>query len=147
MSCILRIGGKDLDIDNFAGKVDIFWYKEAYKGTSRNLAGTKKYDNSSLSVTTSDAGFNEICRQIDDTVRFLNHYKNKLLAIKDTPEVEFATINFGVDSNIDEEHLTQSFNLPVELIAICGQLGIAIEISIYKQDMQLILEKKTHILR
>lgn len=143
MSCKLSIIGTDLDIDTFVNKTKISGFNKSYKGDSISKANSRKRRYSFVSITTSDAGFDDIKSQIKETIEFLNKHLDNLKHISSTPEVEYATINFGVDSIINEECLTQSFYFPIALIEICTKLSIEIELSIYKEDMEKILERKT----
>ncbi len=142
MSCGLSIIGTDLDIDAFVSKTEMSGFNKSYKGDPISKVNPKKRKYSFVSMIISEASFNDIKSQINDSVAFLIKYQDNLRHIADTPEIEYATINFGVDSIIDEEHLTQSFYFPISLIKICAELGIGIELSIYKEDMQEILERE-----
>ncbi len=142
MSCVLSIIGENLDIDTFISQTNIPGFNIKHKGDPITLVSNKKAKHSSASIITSDADFDDIKGQISDTINFLNKYRDNLKHIVNTPEIEYATINFGVDSIIDEAHLIQSFYFTPELVKICGSLGIGIELSTYKEDMQLILEKR-----
>ena len=142
MSCGLSIIGTHLDIDTFVKKTKISGFSKSYKGDDISKANPRKRKYSFVSITISEADFDDINGQINDTIIFLNKYKGNLKHITTTPEIEYATISFGLDSVIDEEHLTQSFYFPLELIKICAELGISIETTLYKNDMEIILEKK-----
>lgn len=142
MSCILSIIGTDLDIDTFVSRTKMSGFSKSYKADSISKVNPKKRKYSFVSIKTSEASFADIESQIKDTIDFLSKYQDNLRLIASTPEVEYATIDFGVDSVIDEEHLTQSFYFPINLIKICAELGIGIELSIYKEDLQEILERK-----
>lgn len=142
MSCGLSIVGTDLDIDTFVSKTKMSGFSKSYKGDPINRVNPRKLKYSFVSIITSEEGFDDIKSQINDTISFLNKYQENLRPIADTPQIEYATINFGVHSVIDEEHLTQSFYFPIELIKICAELNIGIELSIYKEDLQEILERR-----
>ena len=139
---MLSIIGENLDIDGFVTKTNISGFHKAYKGNPINNVNPRKLKYSYCSIMTSEADSDNIELQIDETVEFLNKYKGNLMHINNTPEIEFATIAFGVHSIIDKNHLAQNFYLKKPLITICAELNIEIELSIYKKDMQTILEKK-----
>lgn len=142
MSCGLSIIGVKLDIDTFVKKSQIDGFKKSYKGEPINAVNSRVSKYSFVSIVTSDADFNDIIGQINDTLMFLEKYRENLKHIATTEGIDYATINFGVDSTISEDSLTQNFYFPIELVKICGELGIGIELSIYKEDMQVILERK-----
>jgi hypothetical protein len=141
MSCYLRIGGKDLDIDAFVGNTKMSGFDKYYKGSPVGGSKTRIRKNAVAQIATTKKDLDEINGQIADTTDFLNEYKENLLHILTTPEVEYAVIDFGVDSSLDEHHLIQGFLFPIRLLKICAELNIEIELSIYKQDMQVILER------
>jgi hypothetical protein len=55
--------------------------------------------------------------------------------------LRFATISFGIDSTINSKDLVQSLYLSKDIISICNALSLEIEFSLYKPDMDSILEK------
>lgn len=142
MSCNLQISGKDLNINDFLAKTKMTPYRKVNKGEPLNKLGKRISDSSFAAFAASDSGFDDIKTQIKETIEFLDSNKDNLSHILSTPEVEYAFIDFGVNSMIDDDHLTQGFYFPVELLKLCGELGIGIKLSTYKPDMQLILERR-----
>jgi hypothetical protein len=134
MSCILRIGGKDLDIDTFIEKSKLSPYKKRYKGQPRrdSKPGGEKLADSYILIEVSNADFSEFQDQIIDSIQFLKSNKQKLLLIAVTKEIEYAVLDFGIENKIDniEVHI-QSQSFPAELLKLSGELGIDIELSIY----------------
>ncbi|MEO8887131.1 MAG: DUF4279 domain-containing protein [Mucilaginibacter sp.] len=147
MSCVLSIIGEDLNVDAFVSKTKMKWDSVWYKGDVINRVNPKKKKHSGVSIATSEADFDDVKTQITETIDFLIKRKENLIHIATTPGIQYVTINFGVDSVIDEDHLTQGFFFPPELIKICSELGIGIELSIYKPDMQVILETRRTTLK
>lgn len=141
MSCVLRIGGENFDTDVFVEKTQMSIFRKFYKGNSRVGFSNRINKYSGVTITTSDADFDDFKGQIADTIQFLTEYKSNLMIIASAPDIEFAVIDFGLNSAIDEDRLTQSFYLSKDLIGICAELNIEIKLSLYKEDMQLILEK------
>jgi len=142
MGCVLSIIGENLDIDAFAIKTKMAWDSVWYKGDAVNKVNPRKKKYSGVSISTSNSDFDDVKTQITQTIDFLNIHKEHLIHINTTPGIQYATIDFGVDSIIDEDHLTQGFFFPPALIKICAELGIGIELSLYKPDMQVILENQ-----
>ena len=146
MSCILRIAGKNLDVDAFLSTTKLKPYKISYKGqpkfkTKRN---SEKLSRSLLSIETSKAGFDNLNKQISDTIRYLKRNKGKLAHIALTKGIDHAILDFGIDLRIDREKvLYQSDTFPNELLKLAGDLRLDIGLSIYPVDMQDILESRT----
>jgi hypothetical protein len=145
MSCHLSIYGRNFDVDAF---VEISKLKRAHlsrKGQPRFKTlpekGTLPY--SVLSVTTSNAGFDELKPQIADTMRYLKRHRQKLEHITHFKGIEGAALDFGLDLKIDgDRYLTQSIWFPPGLVQLAGSLGIGIQASVYHPEMQGILERK-----
>ena len=102
-------------------------FDKSYKGQSINKINSRVAQYSSIKITISNAGFDDVKTQIEEATEFLTKYRNNLKHITTTDEIEFATINFGIDSIIDENHLTQGFYFTKPLIKICAELGIEIK--------------------
>ena len=145
MSCILRITGKKFDVDAFVKKSKLKPYKISYKGEPRfkTKPTSDKLTFSGLSIETSKAGFNNLKKQIADTIRYLNRNKRKLAYIASTRGIDNAILDFGIDLRIDRKKIfIQSDVFPNTLLQLAGNLGLDIELSIYPIDLQTILEKK-----
>lgn len=129
MSCILRIGGENFDSENFVQRSKMEWEQNVYKGVPAATGSKRISDTSYVSVATSNAGFTDHKQQIIDTIEFFIKYKNNLHSVINTSEIDYAVVDFGVD--INEKYAIQSFSFPVELVKLCSELGIGIEISTY----------------
>jgi hypothetical protein len=141
MSCVLKIIGENLDVDAFVAKTSMEGFDKSYKGEPINKVNPSIKKWSAAGIVTSEADFDDVKMQIEETIEFLTRHKDNLRHIATTPEIDYATINFGVDSVIDKDHLTQSFHFTKPLIKICAELDIEIELSIYKTDLEVILER------
>ena len=145
MSCILSISGQNFNIDAFIDKSKLRPYKKSYLG--RPKLKTKpdggKLSYSLLSIETSKASFDNLTKQIIDTIRFLKRNKDKLATIGFTKGIDHAGLDFGINLRIDRKKiLFQSDTFPNELLKLAGNLGLDIQLSIYPVDLQTILEKQ-----
>ena len=142
MSCVLSIVGENLDVDDFVKKTRMPGFDISYKGDSLGVSAHRKKKFSGASIVTSSKDFDDLKGQIEDTARFLNEHKNNLKVIASTANIDHAIIDFGIDSIINENQLTQTFRFPKDLIELCAELRLEIEVSIYKEDIQIILEER-----
>ncbi len=145
MSCILTISGQNLDVDAFINKSKLRPYKKSYKGQPKfkSKPNGDKLSFSLLSIETSKADFDNLKKQIVDTIRYLKRNQGKLAHITSTKEIEYAVLNFGIDLRIDNmKILIQSEKFPNELLKLADDVGLDIELSIYPTDLQETLEKK-----
>lgn len=142
MSCELRISGKNFNVDAFVDQTQMSAFRKAYKGGLRGGLPNRKNEFSSASITASNADFDDFKGQLSETIDFLTEHKDQLQAIRSTPDIEYAIIDFGITSAINKEKLMQTFVLGKNLIKLCAELDIEIVLSLYKEDMQQILEKR-----
>lgn len=131
MSCVLTILGKTLNVDELVKSTGILGFEKKYKGDIISVSRNKKLEYSYASIVISEADFNELDLQIKETEDFLVKNMDNLKCIANTQGVDFATINFGSDSNLNVENLTQSFFFPPSLIMLCGELKLGLELTVY----------------
>jgi hypothetical protein len=145
MPCNLLILGKDLDIDEFLSNTKLRGFRKNYKGqpTFKTKSNGGKLVHSSLLIETSKADFDDLKKQIKDTIRYLKRHKDKLSYINKVKEVDMALLDFGINLKIDRKKiLLQSEMFPNELLKLAGEIGLDIELSIYPNDLENILAKQ-----
>jgi len=133
MSCTLSIIGKNLDVQTFIAKSKLRPHHVFLKGEPifKTKIKSKLRAYSGISIVTSKADFDNLKIQIKDTISFLQRNKEKLKCISTTKEIQYATLNFGVDSTIHKNMFSQSEVFPNKLLRIAGELGLDLEISLY----------------
>ncbi|MGC4034689.1 MAG: hypothetical protein QM764_01920 [Chitinophagaceae bacterium] len=146
MPCNLVILGKNLDIDALIAKSSLRGYSKRYKGQPvfKTKPNGKKSTHSSIRIQTSKSDFDNLEKQISDTIKYLKRHKNKLNIIRQTKEVDLAVLDFGICLRINKkEILTQSDRFPNQLLKLAGDIGLDIELSIYPIELQEILETRS----
>ncbi len=128
MSCVLRIGGAQLDVDALLHAVPLPAYRVDRKGTPRRLRTRGVFEESTLHVDVSDADFADLPGQIADAIRFLEANAEAVRAAVRFAGVERATLDFAVESR---DVAIDSNYLPPGLLWIAGELGVGIELSVY----------------
>ncbi|SKA09321.1 hypothetical protein [Sediminibacterium ginsengisoli] len=139
MPCTLVIRGKHFDADDFFKKSKLRGYTINYKGTPifKNKPDGKKMMHTSASIQTSSAGFNDMPKQVKDTIQYLERNRAKLENILLTRHIDYAILDFGVALRIDHQNiLIQSEILSKKLIKLAGELGLSIDITIYPPDLE-----------
>ena len=144
MCCILHISGVNFNVDAFIAKSNVRPYKVFYKGEPR--LKTKPYgqkmERSGLSILVSKADFDNMERQVKDATSYLKRNKQKLMHIARTKGIQYATLDFGIDCQINgEKQLVQSEVLPSKLLQLAGNLKLSIELSLYARNMQELMER------
>ncbi len=130
MSCLLRILGKDLDVDGLLRRISIppnrIWRKDEPR--SRTNPTGKSFASSGASFVASDADMSEFDRQVEQATAFLEKHCAQISAASRFVGVEEASIDFGVTLRDVAIH---SDYLPVELLAVAAKCGLGLEISHY----------------
>jgi len=139
MPCNLIITGKDFDIDSFLAKSKLRDFVKKYKGEPmfKSKPESRKLERSRVGIETSKADFDDLDKQIKDTIRYLKKDKEKLCFIKETKGIELAVLDFGIALRIDGKKAgMQSDRFPSELLKLAGEIGLDIELSIYPIELR-----------
>ena len=136
MSCILRINGKDFDVQGFLEITELKPYEQHLKGEKRPFKRTGKqltYDESGCRFQLSDADFKEFKQQRKDAIHFLTTNFDKLKAIFSfgLSDNENPRIDFGIETRMYDVEV-QCDHLEPELLRLAGNLNFGIEISQYQ---------------
>jgi hypothetical protein len=137
MATVLRILGKNFNVDNF----NVGW-----KLIPLNIirSGQEKYPkktvserakNSQLIFSVSNAETNDLNTQIAETIDFLKKHEKQLNLISKDESVEIIALDFAFNSRIDRKICEVQFDyFPSELIRLAGKLNMAIWLSIWPKE-------------
>jgi hypothetical protein len=135
MSCILRVNGTDLDLDElFFNKCEIDPVAVFRKGYPRSPASEPTgplHSSSGANFAVSEAGFSELRGQIDDALVFLRENESFVRRLRSFPGVEELCLDFGNDIRPPG---WRSFSFPPELLVAAGALGVSLVLSVYPQS-------------
>jgi len=126
MSCILRVAGRSLAIDQLVEVSSLQPYRvdrKGQRGASSRIATT---DGAHFLV--SDCDFRDLDGQVRDAISFLQTNERALRAIVASPGVELSILDFGIawrDVAVQVDHL------PAELLRLAGEGGISVSLSHY----------------
>lgn len=137
MPCNLIILGKEFDIDTFLAESKLRGYTKIYKSEPKlkSKPNGQKIEHSRIAITTSKANFEQLDKQIKDTIQYLKRHKEKLSYIKKVKEIDLALLDFGIKLRIDNKKVhMQSERIPNELLKLAGEIGLDIEFSIYSYE-------------
>ena len=132
MSCILRISGTDLSLDELE-KIKFAPDSTWQKGTPKisNKPDGKKYMSTGARYIVSDADFDEFDIQKNEAIDFLNKNKRMIEEVIKLPSVEDASLDFGIERR---DVAVQCDYFQPELLKLAGNLGLGIELSQYPID-------------
>lgn len=128
MSCVLRVGGKELDADALVEHLLLPAYRVDRKGEPRPLRSRGVFDESTIHVDVSGADFADLPTQVADAISFLAANVDAVRTAVRFPGVRYATLDFAVEP---KDVAIDSSYLPPELLRRAGELGVGIELSVY----------------
>lgn len=134
MTCILRAGGTDFDVDVFVATSALIPHSIWRRGASRYpqaSPGGDRHDTSGLSVLVSKAEFSDLSLQVADAVEFLRLHHDAVQALASGSSVESVTLDFGVEMSWPS---WPSFTFPQELLSLSGSAGVAVCLSVYPAE-------------
>ena len=134
MSCVLRIEGENLKVNEFLKITKLSAYKVYVKGDkigfSKNLNNT--YQTNGCSFDLSNADFDRFDLQKKDAIIFLetNFDKLKMLPEFGLKTEEIPVIDFGIYTRMFDVEIQSDYFEP-KLLKLAGELNFGIEISQY----------------
>jgi len=131
MSCVLRISGKNFDVDDFIAMTKLKPCQIFKKGEPKfkTLPNGKKLTYSGVNIVVSRADFKDFKEQTKDATEFLHKHRNELNKfIKSKNQYEAFVLDFGINS---ENDLIQCYQFPSDLLKLAAGLNISIWLSQY----------------
>ena len=136
MTCILRAGGTNFDVDDFIAKsslvADSLWRK-GERRFPRSKSSEEINSSSGIRVVASGADFSELLQQIEDVIVFLRQNQESIRALASFPGVEGAVLDFGAEINPPG---WASFTFPTELLLLAGSAGVSLCLSVYPTESE-----------
>lgn len=134
MPCVLRVSGKNLDLNALLDEFPLKSFRTWRKGELRvpSAPNSKINTESGACFDVSAADFDEFAKQQEDATRFLSSNVSSLQQLTSFPGVEYAQLDFGVDwvcaSWIHSDVLSSAF------LRAAADAGVSVEISHYRQE-------------
>jgi len=130
VSCVLRIGGAEVDVDALIASCGLVPYRVDRKGSPQRLRSRGPHERSSIHVDVSSADFSDLPTQVADAIAFLDAHEQLIRTAATFPGVETAVLDFALEiRNV----AINSKLLPPDLLLRAGALGVAIELSLYPE--------------
>jgi len=142
--CVLRVAGKDFDVDSHLARSGLTAYKVFRAGEPRSTSRPeKRHEMSGFRVHVSRHKPDDLPAQIQDAIAFLKEHSNGIAALRSAQGVEDMRLDFAVDLRIDRETTMAQFEyFPPELVSLAGALGLGLELSVYPQDLLELAENR-----
>jgi len=138
VSCVFRAYGPNFDVDRFLIKSTLSPCAVWHKGEPRFGAGGPTREHSGLNADVSDAGWDDLDRQIKDAMKFSRQYRSDIRRLSLNPKVTFAFFDFGVRRRQDLP--MQGAYFPAALIRSAGAMRV--DLKVVKFDHEEILNNQ-----
>jgi hypothetical protein len=124
--CVLRGTGYNFQVEKFLETSTFAPCNVFQKGERK--AKNRTWNSSGFSVAISDAAGDDLAGQVGDAIEFLKENQEELSRLRSFDGLEDMELDFGV---YRKDGFLQSCVFPAELVALAGNWGIGIGLSIY----------------
>ena len=131
MSCVLRVSGESLDLDELLVQADVQPHRVWRKGVPR-LDGARLNETSGATFVMSHAGFSELNFQGRDVLCFLRDHSAWIARLAALPGVSVVA-DFAVELT---PPYWASFVFEPRLVAALSRVGAALELSAYPSGLE-----------
>jgi hypothetical protein len=134
MGCVLRAAGKDFDVDAFLKKSNLEALAVFRRGEPKSRNNPRRINRqSSVNIEVSNASFDNVKRQVKDTINFLTENKTEIQRLLKFKGVEGAELDFASNKN---DQFLQEVEFPSELLALASSLCLSIKLSQYVKPLK-----------
>ena len=126
--CVLRATGDHFQPEWFLSESTLAPCNVFRKGEHKSASSV--WDTSGITVVVSEAQ-ESFSQQVSDAIEFLRSNRAELLRLKGSRGLEDLSLDFGLSR---KNGFLQSHLFPSDLIHMAGELGMALEVSIYGID-------------
>lgn len=133
MSCVLRVAGREFDVDAYIKRGALVPSAVYRRGEARfpTLPRARTNSRSGFNVVVSRKPFSDFDGQVRDAVTFLGKQRRAIQALRRRDGVDGASLDFGVERRADAAVQCQAF--PEDLVRLAGELGLGLELSFYPE--------------
>jgi hypothetical protein len=132
--CVLRVSGKDFLPELVLSKLRLRPYSVFCRGDKRfpeNPRSEKTHESGGFKCDVSKVD-GDLAGQVRDAIEFLRKHFDDLQRLSSEPSIQSKCLDFGYDCELNERDcMVQGESLPVELLKLCAELGIRIDLSLY----------------
>lgn len=131
--CVLRVGGKYFDPDDFLQLSTLQAYKVWHRGEAMAEVGPRAFrmwEHSGFCCDVSEVD-GDLRGQLKDAEALLMRFQNDLSRLTALPTVEVCQLDFGFDCRLGDDVAVQGEYLPVSFLQFAGRLKVAVALSIF----------------
>ena len=128
MSCVLRVVGEFLDVDQMVHVAAIQPYLVWRKGERKGGSG-RPHERSGAFYLVSDADMNEVLRQVSEAEEYLERNLAQISSIVSFPGVTAAVLDFA--ASLEEVQFNQSCRFSRNFLKLVVTAGVELELTQY----------------
>jgi hypothetical protein len=106
-------------------------YQSHAKGDVQHIRKETLHEDYGFSCDVSTREWDDPSGQIEDAIRFLRVHSAELNSLASQHEIDDIRLDFPIESRLSEDVFGQFDYFPPDLLRLCAQHGIGIEISHY----------------
>jgi hypothetical protein len=133
MPCVLHVEMRRKNIGKLLSQLLLKPHAKHNANEIKNLAKNISWTTSGFSVDTSKADFSDFRKQVRETIKFLQKNQQDLFMISQAKDLKEFKLDFGINAK-NEGFYNFCDYLPPKLLLLAGNLGITIEISVYRVE-------------
>jgi hypothetical protein len=133
---VLRAEGEDFDAAEFLRASKLPGLKVFTRGDPvfpHSQPEGRCHVRSGVNVSVSEADFDDLANQEEDAIKFLAENADEIRRLCSYLGVQEIVLDFGIWRR---EAFAQFDRFPVELVQIAGDLGLALELSVYSRGSE-----------
>lgn len=133
MGCVLKVAGRDFDVDDYLKRGALVATAVYRRGEARfpTLPRARKSLLSGFNIAVSQDS-PDFATQVKDALRFLGRHRRAVRALRRRKGVDGATLDFRVERR--SEAAAQDKVFPEDLVRLAGELGLSLELSFYPES-------------
>jgi len=130
--CILKIFSDTSSFKRFALATKLEVVSAYDKGEMRGVTKKPPAEQYQITLSVSDAEWDDFKLQVSDAIIFLTSNHDELLMLHSTHEVIDGYLDFPIESRLDGDIAVQCDHLPKQLIKLASNFDFGILMSIYE---------------
>lgn len=129
--CVLHVRSLNDSFSEFLKHTSLPVYRSYEKGQTASLRKGTVYDNFGFSCEVSKCEWSDFPGQVEEAIRFLKAHSEQLRSLTLNHKIDDIRLDFPIANRLSESVFCQCDFLPPELVSLCAQNCIGIELSHY----------------
>jgi hypothetical protein len=129
--CVLKIISESTSFRPYAATTTLPIFSTHDANEIRRKSTGETFGVYRISFDVSEKDWDDFPGQVRDAIGFLTQHASAIRSLVESHPVSDAFLDFPLWSRLDGNIINQNDRLPSELIALCTQAGIGIEMSLY----------------